>query len=68
MEKLSLKRRRTGKVSMCFGIDELEVIKLKMKGNVFISGFSEGPNSIILGRNISDIVVNKVNNYVLGHP
>jgi hypothetical protein len=63
-----LKKRRSGKISICFGIDDLEIIKLKMKGNVFVNNFSEQPNSIILGKNVSDLIVNKVNNYVLGHP
>jgi hypothetical protein len=39
-----------------------------MKGNSFVNNFSEQPNSIILGKNISDVIVNKVNNYALGHP
>lgn len=49
-------------------MDDLEIIKLKMFGNEFVQNFSDEPNSIIIGRNVNHLIVNKVNNFILGHP
>lgn len=67
-QKLELKRSRHDKKSLCFGVDDLQVIKLKMFGNKIVDNFSDQPNSIIVGRSVSHLIMNKINNYLLGHP
>lgn len=51
--KLVVEKRRNGKISICFGVDNLEIVKLKMNGNKVVSSFTDGPNSIVLGDNFN---------------
>ena len=65
---ITVRKRRNGKVSMCFNLDDLEIIKLKMFGNKIVTCFSEEPNSIIVGKNVPAGVIKKINEYALAHP
>lgn len=65
---MSVKKRRNGKVSLCFNLDELEVIKLKMQGNAIVESFSDLPNSIIVGKKIPPALLKRINDYSLSNP
>lgn len=46
-EAISLKLRRSNKRSIGFNLSAVQMVKLKMHGNVFVHSFEEQPNSIV---------------------
>jgi hypothetical protein len=48
MDRICIKKRRKGKKSLCFGVSELEKVKLKMNDNIIVNSFDENPNSVIV--------------------
>ena len=67
-EKISLKLRRKDKVSLAFGLNSLQIIRLKMHGNMFVDNFSQRPNSIIQGDDLPPKIVKELNNYLERYP
>lgn len=39
MDRICIKKRRSGKVSICFGVSELNKVKLRMQDNVLVMSF-----------------------------
>jgi hypothetical protein len=50
MRAIGFKYTRTDKVSICFGLKELQKVKLKFNGNKIVDSFEEFPNSVIVGK------------------
>ena len=67
-DRIELKTRRKGKVSLAFGLNSLQIIRLKMAGNIFVDNFSQKPNSIIEGNELPPKVVKELNNYLERYP
>jgi len=48
MDQIIFKKKRTGKVSLCLGVSELNRVKLKIAGNRIVDSFEYLPNSVIV--------------------
>jgi len=44
-----LNQKRQGKKSICFGVTELDKIKLKKENDFLVNSFDEMPNTIVVG-------------------
>lgn len=47
---ISLKPKRNYKVSICFNISDLDIVKLKYHGNQIVNSFEQQPNSVIVSK------------------
>ena len=64
MKEIDLKRRRAGKISLCFGLSEVDKVKLKMNDNKIINSFEEKPNSIVIGGSLSEYEEQGIREYI----
>jgi hypothetical protein len=60
---ISLKYRRKGKISYGYNLTELQKVKLKMHGNVFVDSIFEMPNSIIINGYLNPEIAAEINIY-----
>jgi hypothetical protein len=68
MDRIGLKRRRAGKVSLCFGVSELNKVKLKMNDNQLVSTFEDDPNSIIVEGHLEPFQLHAIHDYKAINP
>jgi len=50
MKTIGFNYSRSNKISLCFGVREIDKVKLKYNGNIIVESFEEKPNSIIISQ------------------
>lgn len=60
---ISLRLRRKGKISFCYNVTQLQMVKLKMHGNAFVDSYFDLPNSIIINGKQTPSMAEEIKHY-----
>ena len=60
---ISLRLRRKGKISYCYNVTQLQMVKLRMHGNAFVDSFFDIPNSIIINGKLTPSMAEEIERY-----
>lgn len=60
---VSLRLRRKGKISYCYNLTQLQMVKLKMHGNTFVDSYFDLPNSIIVNGKLTASMAEEIQRY-----
>jgi hypothetical protein len=63
MNQIIFKKPRSGKISLCLGVSELNRVKLKMAGNRIVNSFEFLPNSVIVEGKMMPYELEAINKY-----